>query len=195
MNAKKFSDAMGELNNKYIEEAINYKRKRIKKVHSLIAACICLLLVIPLTAFAIDTIQYNAAVDYLNSLGIPVEDLNNYSRKQIKEAAKTIDAGESSPLTEGILNLLPDKEEPIEEPTQVTSEQIRQLTPTMTRKDVLSLLGDTQDIGSGIYIYVYEVDGEYLLRIPFAGDDAQLGVAGEDLLKAFTSVGHENTEK
>ena len=31
------------------------------------AACLCLM--VPLTAFAIDAIQYNAAVDYLNSLG------------------------------------------------------------------------------------------------------------------------------
>ena len=189
MNAKKFSDAMSELDNKYIDEALNYKKKAKKPFWikwGVIAACLCL--IVPLTAFAIDTIQYNAAVDYLNSLGIPVEDLSDYSRKEIKEAAKTIDAGESSPLTEEILNRLPDNKEPIETPTQVTSEQIRELTPTMTREEVLSFLGDTQDIGSGIYVYVYEVDGEYLLRIPFASDDAQLGVTGEDLLKALTPI-------
>ena len=150
------------------------------------AACLCLM--VPLTAFAIDTIQYNAAVDYLNSLGIPVEDLGDYSHKEIKEAVKTIDAGESSPLTEEILNLLPGNEEQIDVPTQVTSEQIRELEPAMTREEVLSLLGNTQDIGSGIYIYVYEVDGEYLLHIPFASDGAQLGVTGEDLLKALTPI-------
>ena len=187
MNAKKFSDAMSELDNKYIDEALNYKKKAKKPFWikwGVIAACLCL--IVPLTAFAIDTIQYNAAVDYLTSLGIPVEDLSDYSRKEIKEAAKTIDAGESSPLTEEILNRLPDNKEPIETPTQVTSEQIRELTPTMTREEVLSFLGDTQDIGSGIYVYVYEVDGEYLLRIPFASDEAQLGVTGEDLIKALT---------
>ena len=53
MNAKKFSDAMSELDNKYIDEAINYKKK-VKKSrkktnkHSLIkwgamAACLCLI--------------------------------------------------------------------------------------------------------------------------------------------------------
>ena len=30
MNAKKFSDAMSELDNKYIDEALNYKKK-VKK--------------------------------------------------------------------------------------------------------------------------------------------------------------------
>ena len=189
MNAKKFSDAMSELDNKYIDEALNYKKKAKKPFWikwGVIAACLCL--IVPLTAFAIDTIQYNAAVDYLNSLGIPVEDLGDYSHKEIKEAVKTIDAGESSPLTEEILNLLPGNEEQIDVPTQVTSEQIRELEPAMTREEVLSLLGNTQDIGSGIYIYVYEVDGEYLLHIPFASDGAQLGVTGEDLLKALTPI-------
>jgi len=71
-----------------------------------------------LTAFAVDIIQYNAAVDYLNSLGIAIEDLSDYSHKEIKEAAKTIDAGESNPLTE-------------ETPTRETSEKIKEQTPTM----------------------------------------------------------------
>ena len=52
-----------------------------------------------------------------------------------------MDAGESSLLTEEILNLLPDSGEPIQRPTQVTSEQVRELTPTMTREEVLSFLG------------------------------------------------------
>ena len=187
MNAKKFSDAMSELDSKYIDEALNYKKKAKKPFWikwGVIAACLCL--IVPLTAFAIDAIQYNAAVDYLNSLGIPVEDLSDYSRKEIKEAAKTIDAGGSNYLSEEILKLLPDSEEPLDTPTQVTSEQIKELTPAMTRKDVLALLGNTQDIGSGMYVYIYEVDQQYLLRIPFASDEAQLGVTGEDLIKALT---------
>ena len=189
MNAKKFSDAMSELDTKYVDEALNYKKKAKKHIWvkwGAIAACLCLM--IPLTAFAVDIIQYNAAVDYLNSLGIAVEDLSDYSHKEIKEAVKTIDAGESSPLTEEIRSLIPEYKEPIDTPTQVTAEQIKQLTPTMTRTDILSLLGNTQDIGSGIYIYLYEVDQQYLLRIPFASDEAQLGVTGEDLLKALVPI-------
>ena len=189
MNAKKFSDAMSELDTKYIDEALSYKKKAKMSIWvkwGAIAACLCLMM--PLTAFAIDIIQYNAAVDYLNSLGIAVEDLSDYSHKEIKEAVKTIDAGESSPLTEEIRSLISENKEPIDTPTQVTSEQIKQLTPTMTRTDILSLLGNTQDIGSGIYIYLYEVDQQYLLRIPFASDEAQLGVTGEDLLKALVPI-------
>ena len=188
MTNEKLYEVLGDINEKYVSEARVYQKakKPIWVKWGAIAACLCLM--IPLTAFAIDIIQYNAAVDYLNSLGIVVEDLSDYSHKEIKEAVKTIDAGESSPLTEEILSLIPENKEPLDIPTQVTSEQIKKLTPTMTRKDVLSLLGDTQDIGSGIYIYLYEVDQQYLLRIPFASDEAQLGVTGEDLLKALVPI-------
>ena len=64
MNAKKFSDAMSELDNKYIDEALNYKKKAKKPIWinwGVIADCLCL--IVPLKAFAIDAIQYNAAVD------------------------------------------------------------------------------------------------------------------------------------
>ena len=188
MTNEKLYEVLGDINEKYVSKARVYQKakKPIWVKWGAIVACLCLM--IPLTAFAIDIIQYNAAVDYLNSLGIVVEDLSDYSHKEIKEAVKTIDAGESSPLTEEILSLIPENKEPLDIPTQVTSEQIKKLTPTMTRKDVLSLLGDTQDIGSGIYIYLYEVDQQYLLRIPFASDEAQLGVTGEDLLKALVPI-------
>ena len=58
MNAKKFSDAMSELDTKYVDEALNYKKKAKKPIWvkwGAIAACLCLM--IPLTAFAVDIRQ------------------------------------------------------------------------------------------------------------------------------------------
>ena len=53
MNPKKFSEAMGELDNKYVDEAINYKKK-VKKPGWIkwgaMAACLCLIVA---AAFAI----------------------------------------------------------------------------------------------------------------------------------------------
>lgn len=48
MNAKKFSDAMSELNMKYIDEALNYKKKakRTRWIQwGAIAACLCLIVI------------------------------------------------------------------------------------------------------------------------------------------------------
>ena len=44
MNAKKFSDAMSELDTKYVDEALNYKKKAKKPIWvkwGAIAACLC----------------------------------------------------------------------------------------------------------------------------------------------------------
>ncbi len=184
MTEQQLSDALGELDSRYIDEALRYRKRRRRRFLPLIAACACLLLAVPLTAFAIDAIEYHAAAAYLQSLGIPVAAFRDYSRREIKEAAQTMDAGESSPLTEALLARRPGAETP----AQVTSAQVRALTPAMTREEVLTRLGDTQDIGSGLYVYVYEVDQRYWLQIPFAGDEAQLGVSGDELLQALIPI-------
>ena len=52
MNAKKFSDAMSELDSKYVDEALNYKKKARKPVWvkwGAMAACLCLIVVAIIT--------------------------------------------------------------------------------------------------------------------------------------------------
>ncbi len=52
MNAKKFSDAMSELDTKYVDEALNYKKKAKKPIWvkwGAIAACLCLIAVAIIT--------------------------------------------------------------------------------------------------------------------------------------------------
>ena len=49
MNVKKFSDAMSELDSKYIDEALNYKKKAKRSSRfrwGAIAACLCLIICI-----------------------------------------------------------------------------------------------------------------------------------------------------
>ena len=53
MNAKKFSDAMSELDTKYVDEALNYKKKAKKPIWvkwGSMAACLCLVVVTALLA-------------------------------------------------------------------------------------------------------------------------------------------------
>lgn len=127
---------------------------------------------------------------YLTSLGIDVKDLSDYSRQEVIEAYEACEAvaGESNGLLE---DLMP-KNTPLPvqpaEPANVTSEQILELTSAMTSQDVIDRLGATQDVGFGLLILRYRVDDAYTLNIPFAGLDAQLGVYGEDLLKALQPI-------
>ena len=185
-------DVIGYIDNQLIEkaEAYNSTKKKKSRVKWLVLAA-CIPLMVSVTVFASETVRYNAAVAYLASLGIPVEDLSDYSHKDIKEAARVISAeetladGESNALVDEYYNSETTGEETVDFRAKVTSDQIKELAPTMTRKEVLEFLGNTVDVGSGIYIYEYEVDEKYLLSILFAGDDAQLGVNGSDLLEAL----------
>ena len=90
MTSENLYEVLGDISERHINGA--RAEHRAKKPGwakwGAIAACLCLM--VPFTAFAVDTIQYNAAVDYLNALGVPVEDLSDYSRKEIKEAAKNL---------------------------------------------------------------------------------------------------------
>lgn len=191
----KLFNSLTNVNGGYIEE-IRGKTGRSKKTVFVLKrstflieaiAAACFILIFSITVYAKSVAPYNAAVGYLKALGIDAEDLSDYSRKEIKEAVEVFKTGGSNALTEKILKLkLKNEVKSTDEPTKVTSEQIRLLTPTMTRAEVLEVLGDTADIGSGIYIYVYEVDGQYTLTIPFTSYDAQLGVYGETLLEALT---------
>lgn len=203
MKNEKLLHAIGEIDDSIIREASLYRSNyisddtaqdnkpkvtsnvRFKRRIAIIAA-VCLIFATSITAYAMEVHQYNAAVDYLTSLGIDATDISDYSRQEIKEAAVVLEAGNSNDLTDRLLKSPDDSSTPVTTSmTKVTSEQIRELTPYMTYNDVINALGETQDIGSGLYILVYEVDNKYFINIPFSGDDAQLGVTGENLLEAL----------
>ena len=196
MSNMKIFKSIENINEKYIDEAAPEaaikpfpKRKRVSRFGVAVAAAFVLLIGFSITASAIEIHQYNAAVAYLTSLGIEAEDLSDYSRSEIKEAVKTIDAGEKNETVDKLLESANGNTSTVvNTPSKITSEQVRSLTPTMTYTEVIKELGDTIDTGSGIYILEYEVDGKYTLTIPFAGDDAQLGVTGEKLLEALQPI-------
>ena len=192
MNSRKLFHSIGEIEDRFIDEAspkekMQPTKRRFSVIKAAVAAAIILVTAVPITAFAIETFQYNAAVTYLTSLGIEAEDLSDYSRREVIDTVKTYDAGESNALIENLLQEN-DKIPVTDTMAQVTSEQVSKLTPTMTYKDIIEVLGNTVDVGSGIYILQYEVDGEYTIKIPLADDNAQLGVTGDKLLEAEKSV-------
>lgn len=174
MKKEELFQLLGEIDGELLKDAKPKRRRWL----GYLAAAACLALLIPVTVYAEEYARFNAAVAYLNSLGIQAEDLSGYSRREIIHAYETIEAGTESPLVQ---ELLPPPTRP-DEPANVTSDQIRQLTPDMTAEEVMALLGQTKDVGSGLFILLYHVDGKYELLIPFAGLDAPLGVYGETLL-------------
>ena len=189
MNAKELFQIFGDIEDDFIWEAspkikCQPVKRSVSRWVAAAAAAVMVIIAIPVTAYAVELSQYNAAVAYLASLGIEAGDLSDYSRREVIDAVKTYDAGESNAMIDALLPSDDGKMTVTDQIAQVTSEQVRSLKPTMTCSDVIAALGNTIDIGSGIYILQYEVDGEYLINIPFASDTAQLGVTGDKLLEA-----------
>lgn len=71
MNAKKFSDAMSELDTKYVDEALNYKKKAKKPgwiKWGAMAACLCLVVVCAITSYNTEnTFDYPETMIYNNA--------------------------------------------------------------------------------------------------------------------------------
>lgn len=200
MNAEKFFRSMSNIEDNFIEKAgpeadakPGKQRGRFFRWRGMAAAAILLAAAIPITGLAVDACEYNAAVDYLASRGIEAQDLRDCSRKEVKAAARALDAWDMGALDE-LFPVNGSDGTTAQTVAGVTEAQVRSLTPDMTYREIVQRLGDTLDVGSGIYILKYRVDNAYMISIPLAGDDAQLGVAGEKLLEAKEPLEEEETD-
>ena len=63
MKGKMFSEAMSELDGKYIIETACYRKKGKKLLITIAAACLCLLL-LPAGVLPVDRVAYKAALGY-----------------------------------------------------------------------------------------------------------------------------------
>ncbi|MBM6725304.1 hypothetical protein [Pseudoflavonifractor phocaeensis] len=179
MNAKKFSDAMSELDSKYIDEAINYKKK-VKKSrkkankHSLIkwgamAACLCLIVAgaftlphfigndIPSTPPVVEENVYGFTMEGSDVLYFPI----SFSQRK----------------TFGLID---------ENATGLTDENTYQITDD-DLGDIMGIVGDSQDesiIGETVYHF-----------IKFSSDDAICIVKVNGIYQFYVKEGVEGIEK
>ncbi|GEM_PF-688951 len=81
-------------------------------------------------------------------------------------------------------NEIMSKYEFIDSVASVSSEKVKQINNSMNYYDIINLLGQSKNIGSGLTILQYVVDGEYSLLLPFIKPLSQpAGFVGEELLK------------
>ena len=149
MNAKKFSDAMSELDDKYIDEAINYKKK-VKKSrkktnkHSLIkwgamAACLCLIVA---GAFTLPHF-----IGYDTPSTPPVVEENVYGFTMEGSDVLYFPISFSQRKTFGLID---------ENATGLTDENTYQITDD-DLGDVMGIVGDSQNesiIGETVYHFI-----------------------------------------
>lgn len=149
MNAKKFSDAMSELDDKYIDEAINYKKK-VKKSrkktnkHSLIkwgamAACLCLIVA------GVFTLPHFIGYDTPSTPPVAVENAYGFTMERSDVLYLPISFSERK--TFGLID---------ENATGLTDENTYQITDD-DLGDVMGIVGDSQDesiIGETVYHFI-----------------------------------------
>ena len=142
MNAKKFSDAMSELDSKYIDEALNYKKKAKKPVWikwGAMAACLCLIVAgaftlphfigndIPSTPPVVEENAYGFTMEGSDVLYLPI----SFSERK----------------TFGLID---------ENATGLTDENTYQITDD-DLGDIMGIVGDSQDesiIGETVYHFI-----------------------------------------
>lgn len=160
---------------------------------------------------AVDAYEYSQAESFLSGIGINASEL---PRSEVKEVYKDIKSESFSlPAT---LNILMDKAEEIgiknlpndgkaiydalvaynslTYTAKITSDQIRAIKAGMTYKEIIEQLGVTKDIGSGLHVLQYAVDGDKILYLSFANENDVCTKSGEELLQTLVKDSQDNTD-
>lgn len=176
MNAKKFSDAMSELDSKYIDETLNYKKKAGKKKKKqnwtkwgAMAACLCLVVA---GAFAIPRFIGNDTPDTP-----PVMEEHTYGFTMEESDVLYLPISFSQRKIFGIID---------ENATGLTAENTYKITAD-DLGDIMGIVGDSQDetmIGEIVYHF-----------INFPADDAICIVKVNGAYQFYVKEGVEGIEK
>lgn len=173
MNSKKFSEAMSELDSKYIDEALNYKKKARKPgwiKWGTVAACLCLIVV--------------AAIPIVNHFNNSVTDIEPLVEYSLEEAPSAPYFGELFP-TQILEGYALDGSVGIYDETVLVAHFINEtLDDTMTiriaNKDWFA--DQTQNIDLGVVRYtekakdkagstIYLDGGEHIIQYSFSNTD------------------------
>lgn len=189
---------------KVLESVQQMERKVPYMKHKKIfAAAITVVIVIAISVSvyaAVDIYQYNQASSVLAKVGIDAATLPRYEAKQIGNdiasnsfanaatkdvlTAKAAELGltVSSPEVMDYYDALVDYMGLV--PTaHVTSEQIAAILAGTVYKDIIKVLGETKDIGSGQHVLQYAVDGDKILYLSFADEADVCAKSGTELLE------------
>lgn len=161
---------------------------------------------------AVDLYQYNQASGFLGDLGIEASELSRSEAKKIYkditsdafEYETTVDVLNSRAKELGIENIPANGKEAYEaivnyhgliSTCKITSDQIRTIKSGLTYKEIIKILGDTKDIGSGVHVLQYAVDGQKVLYLSFAEENDICNQSGDELLKTLENAPQDNKDK
>ena len=185
----------------------------MKKKLALVAS-IVLVFIISFATFAyVDAKEYKEAVVFLSEIGIQEGML---SRSETKKVYKDIKSGSfEDPVTNTVLNLIAENyginssnlaTEEIYETIRtynmltytkkISSEDVLKIKKGTSYKDIISMLGETKDIGTiNEHILMYVVDGTNLLYLKFVNEEDICELSGKELLDTLVDAKQDNKDK
>lgn len=201
---------------KNVLSVINCADKRkgyfIRKKLILVGISVCIVVAISLSAYAaVDIYQYNQAESYLGKIGIEADKL---SRQEAKKVYK--DIASDSFVYETTKEVLNDRaiEMGIEEIPQdakaiyesiveyhglistakITTTQILAIKAGMTFGEIIKSLGSTKDIGSGLHVLQYAVDGDKIFYLSFPDESTKCTLSGAEYVKTLVDAKQDNDD-
>jgi hypothetical protein len=183
-------------------------RKRI----AVAAAALFVICAVTVSAYmAVDAYEYNQAESFLSGIGINANELPRSEAKEVYKDMKS--EAFSLPETKSILleraeeigiKDLPDDGKAIYEAivgynsltytAKITSDQIRAIKAGTTYKEIIGQLGATKDVGSGVHVLQYAVDGNKIFYLSFANENDICTKSGEELLLTLVDDNQDNTD-
>lgn len=185
----------------------------IDKRFKFTTAALTIAAALSLTAYASADIRtYNQAKDFLNGIGIEAGKL---SRGDVKMVYRDIDSDAfkkettrqvlSEKAQELGMELIPQDAREIYQTiveyhglmttAKITSDQIRAIKAGTSYRDIIASFGSTKDIGSGLHVLQYAVDGDKILYLSFAHEDDLLPRSGEDMLADLVEAEQDNADE
>jgi len=196
--------------------SVNYAEKKegyfMKKKIVLAGVSVGIIIATSLSAYAaIDFYQYNQAESFLGSIGIHADKL---PRQEAKKVYK--DIASDSFEYETTKNVLNDRavEMGIEEiphdtkaiyesiveyngliyTAKITTEQILDIKVGMTFAEIIKSLGSTKDVGSGLHVLQYAVDGDKIFFLSFSDENTKNTLSGAEYVKKLVDAKQDNED-
>jgi len=184
------------------------KRKILVSVVS-----VAIVVTMSITAYAaVDIYKYNQAESFLGEIGIKASTLSRNDAKNVYKDIKS-DAFEYETTKDilnaranemGIENIPQDTNEIYKSiveyhgligTAKINSEQIKAIKSGTSYKNIIKSLGETKDIGSGLHVLQYAVDGNKIFFLSFGTETETCNKSGKELLQTLVDAKQDNKDE
>lgn len=161
---------------------------------------------------AVDIYEYKQADSFLGEIGIKASTLPRSEAKKVYEDIKsdtfeydaTADVLNERAVEMGI-EKIPQNPKDIYQAivehngligtAKITSAQIKSIKTGTSFKDIVMLLGNSKDVGSGLHVLQYAVDGDKIFYLSFADENEICNKSGDELLKTLVDAIQDNPDE